>query len=73
MLKTEKVKKQIDVLPLELFNEVERFIGSLKTSRKAPTKRSTLLMDLSECAADVNLPEDFSKQHNHYLFGLPKK
>lgn len=73
MLKTEKIKKQIDVLPIELLNEVERFIGSLKTSRKVPAKSSTLLTDLAECATEVNLPEDFSKQHDHYLYGLPKK
>lgn len=73
MLKTEKLKKQIDVLPLDLLNEVEKFIGSLKTSRTAPAQRSTLLTDLSEYAADVDLPEDFSKQHDHYLYGLSKK
>lgn len=73
MLKTEKIKKQIDVLPIEMLNEVERFIRSLKTRKKVSAKRSTLLADLSECAATVNLPDDFSKQHDHYLYGLPKK
>ena len=73
MLKTEKIKKEIDVLPADMLNELERFIKSLKARKRVSQKRSPLLSDLSECAEAVDLPSDFSKQHDHYLYGLPKK
>jgi hypothetical protein len=73
MLKTDEIKKQIDVLPIEMLNEVEQFIKNLKFRKKTVAQKSTLLADLSECAIDIDLPEDFSKHHDHYLYGLPKK
>ena len=73
MLKTEKIKKEIDILPADLLEEVERFIKNLKVHRKAGRKKSSLLSELAEIAMEVALPEDFSKQHDHYLYGLPKR
>lgn len=73
MLKTERIKKQIDILPEAMLDEIERLIFKLKTSKKAGTKKPSVLSQLAKLAAEVDLPEDFSKQHDHYLYGLPKK
>ena len=73
MFKAEKIKKEIDILPVNMLNEVERFIQSLKTRKKNGRKKSSLLSELADIAVDVDIPSDFSKQHDHYLYGLPKK
>ena len=73
MIKAEKIKKEIDILPVNMLNEVERFIQSLKTRKKNGRKKSSLLSELADIAVDVDIPSDFSKQHDYYLYGLPKK
>ena len=73
MIKAEKIKKEIDILPVNMLNEVGRFIQSLKTRKKNGRKNSSLLSELADIAVDVDIPSDFSKQHDHYLYGLPKK
>jgi hypothetical protein len=69
MLKTEKIKKEIDVLPVDMLDEVEKFIKNLKVHNKIGKKKSLLLSELAGIAREINLPPDFSKQHNHYLYG----
>lgn len=73
MLKAEKIKKEIDVLPFDMLTEVEKFIKNLKPRKKPVRKKSTLLSDLANIAVNVDIPKDFSKQHDHYLYGLPRK
>ena len=73
MLKTQRIKKEIDILPYDMLEEVEKFIQKLKTRRKVQRKKSSLLSELAGIATDVDLPKDFSKQHDHYLYGLPRK
>lgn len=73
MLKTERIKKQIDILPEDMLDELERLINKLKTSEKTCGGKSSVLSQLAKLAVEVDLPEDFSKQHDHYLYGLPKK
>lgn len=73
MIKAEKIKKEIDILPVNMLNEVEEFIQSLKTRKKNGRKKSSLLSELANIAVDIDIPSDFSKQHDHYLYGLPKK
>jgi len=73
MLKTEKIKKEIDLLPGEMLDQVEKFIKNLKSGKKAGKKKTSLLSDLADIAVDLDLPGDFSKQHDHYLYSLPKK
>lgn len=73
MLKTEKIKHEIDLLPDDMLNQVEDFIKTLRIRKKTEKKRSSLLADLAELAIDVDLPKDYSKQHDHYLYGMPKK
>jgi len=73
MLKTEKIKKEIDALPVEILDEVEKFIKNLKVVKKTGKKKSSFLSELAGIARDVDLPHDFSKQHDHYLYNLPKR
>ena len=73
MLKAEKIKKEIDVLPTAMLDDVEKFIQGLKTRKKNGKRKSSLLAELADIAADIDLPRDFSKHHDHYLYGLPKK
>ena len=73
MLKTEKIKKEIDILPNDMLAEVEEFIKSLKARKKITKKKSYLLSELVEISTDMDIPEDFSSQHDHYLYSLPKK
>lgn len=35
MLKTERIKKEIDILPKDMLEEVEKFIKNLKNRKKA--------------------------------------
>jgi hypothetical protein len=32
-----------------------------------------LLSELADIAVDIDIPSDFLKQHDHYLYGLSKK
>jgi DNA-binding transcriptional regulator/RsmH inhibitor MraZ len=73
MLKTEKIKKEIDILPKDMLEEVEKFIKNLKSRKKTVRKKSSLLSELAEVSTDIDMPADFSKQHDHYLYGIPKK
>jgi len=73
MLKVEKIKKEIDILPADMLDEVEKFIKNLKTRKKTRGEKSTLLSELADIAVDIDIPSDFSKQYDHYLYGLPKK
>lgn len=73
MNKTESLKRQIDVLPPAMLSEVDRFIKSLKKQVRKPVKRVSLLSELAECALDDDLPTDLAKQHDHYLYGTPRK
>jgi DNA replication initiation complex subunit (GINS family) len=73
MLKAEKIKKEIDVLPNDMLDEVEKFIKSLKQRKKNGKRKSALLYELAEIATNIDIPKDFSKQHDHYLYGMPKK
>ncbi|MDI6728609.1 MAG: hypothetical protein QMD44_06760 [Thermodesulfovibrionales bacterium] len=68
MLKTEKIKKEIDILPKDMLEEVEKFIKNLKSRKKTVRKKSSLLSELAEVSTDIDMPVDFSKQHDHYLY-----
>ncbi|MBI4691185.1 MAG: hypothetical protein HY754_13120 [Nitrospirae bacterium] len=73
MLKAEKIKKEIDFLPIDMLDEVEEFIRTLKPRKKNGKKKSELLSELANIATNIDLPKDFSKQHDHYLYGQPKR
>jgi hypothetical protein len=75
MNRAESIKRQIDILSPSLLAEVDRFI--LRLSRKAEKQKpvpKSLLSDLAEYAiASDDLPTDLAEQHEHYLYGLPRK
>ena len=73
MNKAESLKRQIDVLSPAMLSEVDRFIKSLKKQVRKPGKRGFLLSELAECALDDDLPTDLAEQHDHYLYGTPRK
>jgi hypothetical protein len=57
----------------EMIVEVEGFVRKKKREMKSRQKPPSLLSDLAECAIEDNLPVDLAKQHDHYLYGTPKK
>ena len=73
MRKAESLKHEIDLLPASMLGEVERFIEKLKKKEKAVGKPSTTLSTLSAYAIEDDLPSDLAEQHDHYLYGTPKK
>jgi len=73
MNKAESLKRQIDVLSPAMLSEVDRFIKSLKKQVRKPGNRVSLLSELAECALDDDLPTDLAEQHDHYLYGTPRK
>ena len=46
---------------------------SLKKQVRKPSNRVSLLSELAECALDDDLPTDLAEQHDHYLYGTPRK
>lgn len=73
MRKAESLKNEIDLLPASMLGEVERFIEKLKKKEKAVGKPATTLSALSAYAIKDDLPTDLAEQHDHYLYGTPKK
>ena len=73
MRSNKSLKHEIDLLPADMLEEVEEFINKLKSRKPKRGKPSSLLTKLADAATDSDLPADFSKQHDHYLYGLPKK
>jgi len=69
MRKAEVIKEKIDQLPPSMLGEVEQLIKELQNTRQP----QTILSVLAECAIDDDLPPDFAKHHDHYLYGVPKK
>lgn len=73
MRKAESLKNEIDLLPNSMLDEVERFIGQLKKKKKNVRKPATTLSKLSAYVIEDDLPADLAEQHDHYLYGTPKK
>jgi len=69
MRKAESLKNEIDLLPVSMLGEVERFIEKLKKKEKTVGKPATTLA----YAIEDDLPSDLAEQHDHYLYGTPKK
>jgi hypothetical protein len=73
MRKAESLKNEIDLLPVSMLGEVERFIEKLKKKEKTVGESATTLSTLSAYAIEDDLPSDLAEQHDHYLYGIPKK
>ena len=73
MGKAETLKRELDLLPSSMLGEVERLVRKLKKQSKEPSKPAALLPELAAYAIDDDLPSDLAEQHDHYLYGVPKK
>ena len=73
MDKIEYLKNEIESLPPPLLAAVEGFIKRLKEESEMREKVPSLLSDLAEHAIEDTLPEDLAEQHDHYLYGTPKR
>jgi len=73
MGKAETLKRELDLLPSSMLGEVERLVKKLKKQHKTARKPATLLSELADYTIDDDLPSDLAKQHDHYLYGVPKK
>lgn len=73
MKKAESLKKQIDELPASMLPEVEKFISTLRRRGEKAIGTAPLLTKLTEYVIEDDLPSDLAEQHDHYLYGVPKK
>jgi len=73
MGKAENLKKQIDALPSSMLPEIERFIKKLKKRASEKEMSTSLLVELTTYTIEDDLPTDLAEQHDHYLYGVPKK
>jgi len=73
MSKAESIKRQIDSLPSSMLPDVEQFIKNLKKVGRKKRKPVSLLAELTSYAIEDDLPADLAEQHDHYLYGAPKK
>ena len=56
-----------------MLDDVEKFIQGLKTRKKNGKRKSYLLAELADIAADIDLPRDFSKTPRPLSLRPPKK
>jgi len=70
------IQEKVHTLPVEQQEEVLNFIETLP-NKKTPLQRLGQIID--ECFKDVppedfeKLPTDGAENHDHYLYGAPKK
>lgn len=69
----ETLKRDLDLLPSSMITEVERLVKKLKLQCKKTGKPKHLLSELAVYSIEDNLPSDLAEQHDHYLYGVPKK
>ena len=73
----ETLIEKVKALPSEKQNRVLRYVESLEQSEEQP--RKSIWEEIREITADVpdqvweRLPRDGSEQHDHYLYGAPKR
>ncbi len=73
MNRAEILKQQIDMLPPAMLFEIEKFINRLHKKKRSEDSHTSLLSELAEYSVDDDLPDDLAEQHDHYLYGVPKK
>jgi hypothetical protein len=70
----DRIIKEIEDLPSELQEKIIKLVHSMKKDllvSKKP-KKMNALSDLDKIALETGIP-DLSYQHDHYLYGSPKK
>ena len=73
MNKAETLKREIDLLPSSMLDEVEDLVKKLKKQCETARKPATLLSEIAAYAIEDDLPADLAEQHDHYLYGVSKK
>lgn len=72
----DRLIKEIEDLPVELQEKVFKLVHFMKEeilmSKKAKSKEINALSDVDKIALETEIP-DLSFQHDHYLYGVPKK
>jgi len=72
----DRLIKEIEDLPLELQEKIFKLVHSMKqeiiSSQKVKSKDINALSDVDRIAFETGIP-DLSYQHDHYLYGVPKK
>ena len=74
----EQLAKEIEDLAPEAQEKVLKLIKFVKMEmlvshgRKPPEKKANALAEIDKIAIETGIP-DLSRQHDHYLYGLPKK
>jgi len=63
---TEELKQLVSRLSAEERERLRALLDAGKEGRDP-------LFALDELVADLDLPEDFAEQHDHYLYGVPKR
>ena len=72
MARSDVLKKELDLLPAEMLDEVASFVKRLKRRKQKTVAAGSLLSVLADAAIDDDLPVDLAKQHDHYLYGVSK-
>jgi hypothetical protein len=72
----DRIIKEIEDLSLEVQEKIIKLVHSMKeeilASKKAKPKKTNALFDVDKLAFETGIP-DLSYQHDHYLYGSPKK
>jgi len=74
----QQLYEEIESLPLDAQEKILKMVHFLKTEifppvkPKAKKKAKASLADLDLIAVDTGIP-DLAVQHDHYLYGLPKR
>ncbi len=70
--------KEVEGLPAELQEKMLRLVHFMKeeifleTPKKRRSKKKVTFANLEDLAVDTGIP-DLAAQHDHYLYGVPKK
>jgi hypothetical protein len=73
----ETLIEKVRALPLDKLEEVISFVESIARPEQQPAK--TIWEEIRDITRDVpdevweRLPRDGAEQHDHYLYGAPKK
>lgn len=74
----QEILEKIRTLPIEKQVEVMKFIETLSGEASKP-KRKSIVEEIAEIVKDVpdevweKIPKDGSINHDHYLYGTPKR
>ena len=69
----ESVKQQLEQLPPELLLDVELFLKNIHQDRAGQEPENLLERLSSYAIAEDDLPHDLAQNHDHYLYGAPRK